>query len=80
MMEGIGRYRISTKNGNDSKRGFIAMKRKISYFILLFSLNVAICCAEEPKISSIEPAFGFGGDEVTINGSGFNVTDDKGNN
>lgn len=56
------------------------MKRKISYFILLFSLNIAICCAEEPKISSIEPAFGFGGDEVTINGSGFNVTDDKGNN
>jgi len=56
------------------------MKRKIFYFVLLFSFNIAICCAEEPNISSIEPQFGFGGDEVTITGCGFKITDEKGDN
>lgn len=51
------------------------MKRAIFYFVLSFSLNMAVCFAEEPIISSIEPEFGYRGDEIRIYGSGFHITD-----
>lgn len=54
------------------------MKRAILYFVLLFSLNMAVCFAEESIISSIEPEFGYRGDEIRIYGSGFHITDKNG--
>ena len=53
------------------------MKRKVIYFIWLFSLPITVCHAEEIEITSIEPKFGSRGDEVTISGKGFNIVDEE---
>jgi hypothetical protein len=55
------------------------MKRRILYLIFICNLSIAVSYAEEIKITSIEPEFASSGDEITIKGSGFNVTDEKGN-